>query len=93
MIVGEEIPGVAPLAVVLAHGSPLPLTEVRPPFLPCNFPFAGFLKSILFDSRGHILPPFLEVSAPVELSRLRRPTSDASIMNYILLSRVCKNRI
>ena len=34
VIVGEEVPGVAVLAVVLAHGAPLPFTEIRPPLLP-----------------------------------------------------------
>ena len=59
VIVGEEIPGVAPLAVVLAHGSPLPLAQVRPPFLPCDLPLAGLLKSILFVGQGHFSTPII----------------------------------
>ena len=34
LVVAEVIPGVAVFAVVLAHGAPLPLAEVGPPFLP-----------------------------------------------------------
>ena len=34
LVVGEVVPGVAVLAVVLAHGAPLALAEVRPPLLP-----------------------------------------------------------
>ena len=34
LVVAEVVPGVAAFAVVLAHGAPLPLAEVRPPFLP-----------------------------------------------------------
>ena len=36
LIVGEEIPGVSVLAVVLADRSPLALAEVRTPFLPVD---------------------------------------------------------
>src|SRR6267142_6580328 len=48
---GEEIPGVTVCAVVLAHGSPLSFTEVRPPLLPCHGPRAGFLEPMLFVGR------------------------------------------
>ena len=34
LVVGKIVPGVAVVAVVLAHGAPLPLAEVRTPFLP-----------------------------------------------------------
>jgi hypothetical protein len=34
MIMGEEIPSVTSLAIVLADCAPLPLTEIRPPLLP-----------------------------------------------------------
>src|SRR5271163_459806 len=37
MIMGEKIPGVSPLAIILADRSPLPLTEIRPPLLPIDF--------------------------------------------------------
>ncbi len=57
MIVCEEIPGVAPLAVVLADRPPLSLTEVGTPFLPCGLPLAGFLESVMFVGQGHISTP------------------------------------
>ena len=37
MIVGKEIPGVAVLAVVLAHRPPLPLAQIGSPLLPWGF--------------------------------------------------------
>jgi hypothetical protein len=48
VIVGEEIPGVTVLAVILADGSPLSFAEVRPPLLPCGDPGAGVLESVVF---------------------------------------------
>ena len=45
MIVAEVIPGVARLAVILAHRPPLPLAQVRPPFFPGNAPVPGFCES------------------------------------------------
>src|SRR5262249_30627295 len=38
LVVGEVVPGVAAVAVVLAHGPPLPLAEVRAPLLPGDLP-------------------------------------------------------
>ena len=46
LVVGEVVPGVAALAVVLADGAPLPLAEVRPPLLPGNLLLAGFFESL-----------------------------------------------
>ena len=43
MIVREEAPGVAVLAVVLAHGAPLPFTQIRTPFLPRRLHLAALL--------------------------------------------------
>src|SRR5512147_1986312 len=57
MVVGEEIPGVTSLAVVLTHGPPLPFTEVGSPLLPKNLPFPGLFKSALFSV--HTAPPRL----------------------------------
>ena len=54
LIVGEVIPGVAALAVVLAHRSPLSLAQVRPPFFPGNLLFPSLVESDLF--RGHNAP-------------------------------------
>ena len=48
LIMAEVVPRIAPLAVVLAHCSPLPLTEVGPPFAPRSVLLAGFLQSVSF---------------------------------------------
>ena len=45
MIVGEEIPGVTPFALVLAHGAPLSFAEVRSPLLPGSLLFSRLFKS------------------------------------------------
>ena len=52
LIVGEEIPRVAVLAVILADRSPLALAEVGPPFLPVDLLFASFLQSCGFGGHG-----------------------------------------
>ena len=44
MIVGEEIPGVAVLAIVFADGAPLPLAQVGPPFFPRHALFSRRLQ-------------------------------------------------
>ena len=59
LIVGEEIPGVAAFAVVLAHRSPLSLAEIRPPLLPVGRALAGFLQARLFLCHGGLLNPSL----------------------------------
>ena len=59
LIVGEEIPGVTVLAVVLAHGSPLALAEVRSPLLPVDLLLASLVKSDVF-SCVHGCPPSLD---------------------------------
>src|SRR5581483_12156962 len=48
MIVWKEVPRVAVLAVILAHGSPLSLAQVRSPLLPRDRPHAGFLEPTFF---------------------------------------------
>src|SRR5262249_6086358 len=45
VIMGEVVPGVAVGAVVFAHGSPLPLAQIRPPLLPCGSSFAVLLET------------------------------------------------
>ena len=51
MIMREEIPGVPVFAVVLAHGAPLSLREVRSPLFPGDGPGAGFLEPTVFIVR------------------------------------------
>ena len=48
---GKVLPGFAVAAVVLAHGAPGALGEVRPPALPVDLALARFLQPDLF--RGH----------------------------------------
>ena len=49
LVVAEVIPGVAVLAVVLAHGAPLAFAEVGPPFLPGSLLLASLFQSFLFS--------------------------------------------
>ena len=55
LVVGEVLPGVAELAVVLAHGAPLPLADVRTPLLPGRASARRF-EPIGFHSMGHRAP-------------------------------------
>ena len=58
MIVGEEIPGIAVFAVVLAHRSPLPLAEVGPPLLPgsfCSRASSSLICSVVFILRSFLI--------------------------------------
>src|SRR5262245_3683033 len=50
LIVGEVIPGIAAVAVVLAHRTPLALAQVRSPLLPGNLLLTRLYKSHLFGS-------------------------------------------
>jgi len=50
LIVAEVVPGIARLAVVLAHGPPLALAEIGTPFLPGNVPLARFRESGFFSA-------------------------------------------
>src|SRR4051794_30361774 len=50
LVVGEVVPGVAALAVVLAHRPPLALAQVRPPLLPGNLLEPRLVKSVVFGS-------------------------------------------
>jgi len=45
MIVGEEIPRIAVVAVILAYGSPLSFTQVRTPLLPRHLGLVAFLEA------------------------------------------------
>src|SRR6478736_2848990 len=49
LLVAQIIPGVAVLAVVLAHRAPLAFTEVWPPLLPRRAGLAGGFESLLFS--------------------------------------------
>src|SRR5207248_11499637 len=46
LVVGQVVPGVPVGAVVLAHGAPLPLAEVRPPLPPGLAPEAVLLQAL-----------------------------------------------
>ncbi|OPY90220.1 MAG: hypothetical protein A4E73_02606 [Syntrophaceae bacterium PtaU1.Bin231] len=52
MLVGEEIPGVAPLAVVLAHRAPLPFAQVGAPLLPGHALRPRLPEADLFGMHG-----------------------------------------
>src|SRR5262245_32538277 len=49
VIVGEEVPGIAVLAVILAHRPPLPLREIRSPLPPRRFPGARLLQTTMLS--------------------------------------------
>ena len=61
VIVGEEIPGVAALAVVLAHGAPLTFAQVGSPLLPVPLAFPRLCQTLLF-SRCHLSSVFPHVN-------------------------------
>jgi hypothetical protein len=48
LVVGEVVPGVSRVAVILPHGPPLPLAEVRTPEFPCRLALPSLDKSHLF---------------------------------------------
>ena len=53
MIVSEEVPGVAVVAVVFANGAPLALAQIRTPLLPGNLLLAR--RDETFRFRGRVL--------------------------------------
>src|SRR5688572_27012480 len=55
MVVREEVPGVAVLAVILADGAPLPFTEVWAPLFPGSLELARLVQSDLFCGHGGYL--------------------------------------
>src|SRR5207244_742361 len=55
LVVGEVIPRVARVAVVLAHRPPLPLRKIRPPLFPLRGLGAGLLESTMLGV--HLWPP------------------------------------
>ena len=56
LIVGEVVPHIAILRVVLAHRAPLTLREVRPPPLPVALATSVLREALSFRS-GHEVPP------------------------------------
>ena len=48
LIVGKVVPGIAVIAVVFAHRAPLPLTQVRAPFLPGDLLSLSLMQTLLF---------------------------------------------
>jgi hypothetical protein len=52
LVMGEIVPGLSILAVVLSNRSPLPLAQVRTPFSPFGRTIAGFLQPGSFLCHG-----------------------------------------
>src|SRR5882724_2904911 len=53
MVMGEIVPGVAVLAIVLADRTPLPLAEVGSPFLPGDVCLARVVQPLLLGDILH----------------------------------------
>src|SRR5262245_45407871 len=65
LVVAKIVPGVTPLAVILAHGSPLAFAQVGSPLFPGGFVGARFLEPDLFSRHG---PFFLsQISAAFDM--------------------------
>ena len=69
VIMGEEVPGISVVAVVLPHRPPLPVREIRAPFPPRNLFRAGFFQTTMLDV--HLRPPWLSEPSS-RASTLRR---------------------
>jgi hypothetical protein len=52
LVVAEVVPGVAHVAVVLAHGAPLAFREIRAPLLPRLAGIAGSFETTSFFGHG-----------------------------------------
>src|SRR3954469_4535011 len=48
MIMGEEVPSVAVVAVILTHRPPLPFAQIRPPLLPVDLLFPRLFEACFF---------------------------------------------
>jgi len=57
LVVREILPRRAPLAVILAHGSPFALAEVGSPALPVDFAFERFQQSFFFACHKRAILP------------------------------------
>src|SRR5262249_43145331 len=53
LVMGEVVPGVAALAVILANGAPLPFAEVGPPLPPGNFLLPGLVEANVLSGHGN----------------------------------------
>ena len=53
LVMGEIVPGVAVIAVVLADSPPLSLAEVRPPFLPGDVRLSRIVQAFLLGDIQH----------------------------------------
>src|SRR5258706_9418737 len=71
MIVREIVPGVAMSAVILTHGSPLPLAQVGAPVLPAILARHVVLQALLLGI--HVKPLFF--AAFCKYSQLRRTSA------------------
>src|SRR5262245_34528509 len=81
----EIIPGIAAVAVVLAHRAPLAFTELRPPFFPRGLWVARFFEPSLFFV--HILSRLTVVASNKELS------SDSRIRGLVAVTKVYAPRL
>ena len=75
VIMGEEVPGIAVVAVVLPHRPPLPVREIRSPFPPGDLLGPGFFQTTLLDV--HLRPPWLSEPLPSFTSTLRTDSPHA----------------
>ena len=57
LVMGEKVPGIAVVAVILPHRPPLPVREIRSPFPPGNLLGAGCFQSTMLGI--HLRPPGL----------------------------------
>ena len=76
MVVREEVPGVAVLAVVLAHGAPLSFTEVRPPLFPGGLLLAGLVQSDMFSGHGTPLKCSFESARQQSADQVARASNE-----------------
>ncbi len=57
LVVGQVLPGIAVLAVVLPDRTPLPLAQIGPPLFPGNSSYPALLKPMCFRVSLKRLPP------------------------------------
>ena len=68
LVVAEVVPGVAVVAVVLAHRAPLPLAEIGSPFPPRGGLGTGFLQATTLGV--HLQPSLIQVLSSRGVARL-----------------------
>src|SRR5206468_4958217 len=77
LVVGEVVPRIAVLAVVLAHRAPLPLAQVGPPLLPGDPGLPGVVQPLLLRDvvgmdgflRSGCLPASISIGGSCRLPR------------------------